>query len=823
MTERWVCLCALMALLLAGCSLSRLSGARVRRQIDFDWRFNKGEVARASDADFNDGQWSVVSLPHDWMVQEPMAEDNPSGTAGGFFPGGIGWYRKSLTLSKAQEGKQVYLEFDGVYRNSDVWVNGKHVGHRTYGYVSHYYDITSYVFFDKPNVVAVRVDGSLQPMDRWYSGCGISRHVWVTIVDSRHVPIWGTYVVTPSVQDTQAAVSVRTDVKNDSGDGQVCWLVTRIIDPCGNEVGRLSTEKMIAAGGIDAFEQDFVVYKPQLWDVDHPNLYRVASSVFNGDKLADDCETPFGIRTVEFTPNSGFLLNGRKVILRGVCLHHDGGSVGAAVPDAVWQHRLQILKNMGVNAVRLAHNPHAPEVLDMCDEMGLLVFDEMYDKWAWPWQFDDANPKWSPAEIEAYSKEFETTWERDLHDFVERDKNHPSVVIWSVGNETMEQLKDPNAGVQQLQAMVADVHRQDPSRKVTCALHPYGDDNPSRMMASVDVVSYNYRTQDMAGWHTQYPDYVWIASETKAYGNDTPKDWTKVDYSSNSWFYLQDFVAGQFIWAGIDYLGESRGWPDKGIRSGLIFTNGFRKPYSYFTESLYSIKPMVHIVVVDNVLAKKIAAEKTWQESWYGPPVSDHWTFPDSKGELMRVLTYTNCDSVELRLNGKVLGTKTPAESRDRVLRWDVPYSEGTLTALGRKGGDVVCRHELTTADAAANIVLVPDQMMLHPDGKDLAHVEVRITDDKGVVVPRATNSIHFSIEGPARIIGIDNGDMSDQSKPTALDRECRDGRLLLLVQADRDTGGRIAKAVDRVLGPDIVIKAEAAGLNPQSLKIRVR
>jgi beta-galactosidase len=823
MTERRIRKYAALCLFLAGCGRSSFNGARFHQQIDFDWRFSKGDVAAAGNVDFNDGLWSTVSLPHDWMVEGPIAKDNPSGVAGGFFPGDVGWYRKSLTLSKEQEGKKVYLQFDGIYRNSDVWVNGQRVGHRTYGYVSHFYDITPYVTFDKRNVIAVRVDGSVQPIDRWYSGCGIYRHVWVSVVDPVHVPIWGTYVTTPSVQEAQATVSVRTDVRNDSAQEQACRLVTRIIDPLGKEVSRLSSEEKITAGSAAVFKQDAMVSKPQVWDVDHPNLYKAASSVYVGGRLADDCETPFGIRTVEFTPGSGFVLNGRKLILRGVCLHHDGGSVGAAVPEAVWQRRLQILKDMGVNAVRLAHNPHAPEVLDMCDRMGLLVFDEMYDKWAWPWESNGANSKWPPTQIAAYTKEFEATWRQDLHDFVDRDKNHPSVAIWSVGNETMEQLKDPNAGVQWLQRMVANIHEQDPGRKVTCALHPYGDDNPSRMMGSVDVVSYNYRTQDMAEWHKKYPDYIWISSETKAYGNEAPKDWTQIDYSDNSWFYLRDFVAGQFIWAGIDYLGESRDWPDKGIRSGLIFTTGFRKPYSYFTESLYSSKSMVHIVAVDDVLAKKMAAEKTWQESWYGPPVSDHWTFPERKGRSIAVLTYTNCDLVELQLNGKSLGSQALANSRDRVIRWDVPYSEGTIVAIGHKDGQVVCRHELTTAGAAANIVLAPDQTTLHLDGKDMAHIEVRITDANNVLVPRAANKVHFTVEGPARIIGIDNGDMSDPSSPTSPDRECRDGRLLLMVQADRDTGGRLSKAVDRVLGPDIVVKAEAAGLNAQPLKLRVR
>jgi beta-galactosidase len=810
MTGKSIFFIAIVALLLAGCGQSSMDSARIRRNIDFDWKFSKGDVANAQNPDLDDQVWSTVNLPHDWMIEGPVLEDNPSGIAGGFFPGGIGWYRKSLKLSPEQKGKKVYINFDGIFRNSDVWVNGRHVGHRTYGYISHYYDITPYVNCDAENLIAVRVDCSAQPIDRWYSGCGIYRHVWLTIADPLHIPVWGTYITTPEIDDAKALVKLQTKIKNEYAGEQTCRLVTRIISPSGKMIDELSTEKIIDGDSLEVIEQQSSVSKPELWDIESPLLYTAVSFVYTNDKLVDTYVTTFGVRNVEFRPDSGFLLNGKKVILKGLCLHHDGGSIGAAVPDQVWQRRLKILKAMGVNSVRLAHNPHAPEILDMCDRLGILVFDELYDKWVWPWQEDGKKPaKWSQSLIDEYKRQFEASWEKDLTDFIDRDKNHPCVFIWSVGNETMEQLRDPNDAIRQLKRYIAKCHELDPSRAATCALHPHGK-NRSDMIHYVDVVSYNYRTKDMTEWHEQFPDYVWIGSETKAYRKEMPADWSKIDWSENSWFHLGDCVAGQYIWAGIDYLGESRAYPDKGIRSGIIFSNGFQKGYSYFAQSVYSEKPMVHIVALDDVLFKKITTEESWAKSWYGPPVSDHWTFPEREGRNIEVFVHTNCESVELELNGKSLGTKELADFPDRVIRWDIPYEKGTIVAIGKDNGKAVCKHKLTTAGEPAKVVLSADRTNLNANGKDVANIEVFVTDKNGVRVPRATNLIHFDVTGAGKILGIDNGQMSDLSRPADPDRNCMDGRLLLMVQADREAG-------------NVIVKAESTGLSSKPLKLKVR
>ena len=395
---------------------------------------------------------------------------------------------------------------------------------------------------------------------------------------------------------------------------------------------------------------------------------------------------------------------------------------------------------------------------------------------------------------------------------------------------TIEQLKKPEQGARILDSLVQFVHGYEPTRKVTCALHPgnaaEGHEVPSRFIHEMDVVSYNYRTKDIKDWHRRYPDYSWISTETKAYREDTPKNRAEVDYSNNSWFAVKPpstslgagpstslgagFVAGQFIWAGIDYLGESRGWPDKGIRSGILTTQGFPKPYAYFTQSIYSEKPMVHIAVLDDWLVRERESVHTWQESWYGPPVSDHWTFPEKTGQTVRVLTYTNCEAVELLLNGRSLGEKKLSDSFDRVIRWEVPYESGEIIAIGKNTGRTMCRHALKTAGTAIGIELSADRNPLRADGRDVAHVTVRVTDVKGVTVPSAKNLLRFTFQGVGVFLGADNGDLSDHALYSAPEREARGGTCLVLIQSLRSRG-------------HIRLTASAEGLKPGSVELRCR
>jgi len=756
---------------------------RVQLNLDFDWKFARGDFENASALDFDDSNWQQINVPHDWAVLEPVAENNPSGNPGGFFTGGVGWYRKSIEIPAEHQSKKFYLTFDGIYRNSDVWLNGQKVGHRFYGYVTHYYDITPFLRFDAPNLLAVRVDASQQPNDRWYAGCGIYRHVWLTIANPLHIPIWGTYVTTPEVSTEQVQVQIEIKVRNDDQQITDCRLNVQILDADGALVAQADSEQPVRAGEHTTFKHRLTVKSPKMWSPEQPYIYRAVSAVYVNNQLVDQTETPFGIRSVVFSADSGLILNGKKVIMKGVCLHHDGGSVGAAVPDRMWERRLEILKKIGVNAIRFAHNPHAPELLEMCNRLGFLVFDEAFDKWVIP----PNNQQLAPE------NQFLATWQQDLTDFIDRDKNHPCVMLWSVGNEVNEQLSDPEEAERLLKMLVEHVHQQEPSRPVTYALHPAhaeaGHEVPSRLIHEMDLVSYNYRTQNFKTWREKWPDYVWIASETKAYRTDTPQNRADIDYANNSWFFLNDFVAGQFIWAGIDYLGESRGWPDKGIRSGIIYTTGFIKPYGYFTQSIYDDNPMVHIVVLDDSLVHELETIETWQISWYGPPVADHWTFPTKAGHTVQVLTYTNCEAVELILNQESLGEKQLADFKDRVIRWQVPYEVGEIVAVGKNNNQEVSRHQLNTASSPTHLKLIPDRTELHADGRDVSHIEVRIEDKNGTLVPQARHLVEFALQGTGKIIGLDNGDMSDHTLPTSSSITTRNGRCLVIVQAARQTG----------------------------------
>ena len=516
--------------------------------MDFGWKFFLGDPASAQAPGFDDGGWRKVNVPHDWSVELPVAESNPSGTAGGFFAGGIGWYRKTFSIPPEWKNRTFGLEFDAIFRNSTIWLNGRPVGGRAYGYMPQHYDVSALVRTDSANVIAVRADASIQPYDRWYSGAGIIRNVRLNVKEAVHIPTWGTAVTTPGVTPEKAGVALAVRVNNNGTAAARSRLSTRILDPGGRTVARgRSTDGTVPAGGGETFSQTFSVKDPDLWSPGHPALYRTVSTVTVDGRETDVAETPFGIRTVRFSPDSGLILNGAKTVMKGVCIHHDGGCTGAAVPVRVWERRLEILKDLGVNAIRFAHNPHAPEVLDLCDRMGFLAFDEIYDKWAMPWQ-----PLWAPsAKIspKAFAAEFHATWKRDLRDFIDRDRNHPSVVIWSVGNETIEQLRNPEKGVRILDSLVRFIHGYEPTRKVTCALHPGkasdGHEVPSRFMRSVDVVSYNYRTKDMADWHRLYPEVCWISAETKAYREDRPENWAETDYSNNSWFAVRPFDYAQ--------------------------------------------------------------------------------------------------------------------------------------------------------------------------------------------------------------------------------------------------------------------------------------
>jgi len=764
--------------------------ARDRSVFDFDWKFTKGDFPAAKDVGFDDSGWREVQVPHDWSIEGPASEDNPSTATNGFFPGGVGWYRKHFQLSPRDRDKKIIVEFDGIYMNSDVWINGHHLGHRCYGYISFYYDLTPYLHHDAPNVIAVRVDNSHQPTDRWYSGCGIYRHVWLTATDKLHIPKWGTYITTPRVSQREAVVRVETKVVNESASAAECTLLTRILYD-DKVISELVAKKRIDVASTSVIVQEATLRDPKLWSPGAPNLYKVATYIKDRKGIRDQHETVFGIRKPEFIPGKGFFLNGRKMVLKGVNIHHDAGCLGAAVPDRAVERRLKTLKEMGCNAIRLSHNPHSPELLDMCDRMGLMLISEYIDKW--DLKFEGYGGKTQP---------FMETWELDVKEWVDRDKNHPSVILWSLGNETVEQLKDPERGVELLKMLAAYVKKIEPSRKITCAMHPGSDwleggKTPSPMIHHMDVVSYNYRTHDFDAWHKQNPEYLFIAAETQAYTAKWPPPPNTLDYSRNSWFAAKDrdYVVGHFIWAGIDYLGESKGWPDRACPVGQINTCGFRKPHSFFTQSIYSEKPMVYLAVHDDSLAKALSGISHIHKMWYEPPILSHWNIPVEQGRKIAVYTFTNCVSVELLLNGRSLGVKSLADFGDRVIRWDVPFEKGTIKAIGRNAGESACEHRLRTAGPAKRLELIADRPEIAADGQDVCHIEARVVDANGLVHPYAENLIEFDVKGEGRLIGVDNGDVADHFDYKGKKVSARGGKCLAIVQSTRERGQIVVQA----------------------------
>jgi beta-galactosidase len=783
---------------------SRLISHRKKDSFDFDWKFFKGDAEGAYIPNYKDGSWRDVNLPHDWSIEGPYGEKEPSSGPGGYLPTGIGWYRKNFRLPDGQRDSAFLLEFDGVYQNSDVWINGTHLGLRPYGYVPFAYDITPYVNLKEENVVAVRVDNSLQTNCRWYSGSGIYRRTWLLSTGPLHVAHWGTFVTFPRVSQDSATVEVKTRIASSLKADALCSLTTTILDKDGVAIKETESSQEVAANGEYAFVQQLVLSKPNLWSVKSPYLYTVRSTVRESGIVVDEYDTPIGIREAIFDTNLGFLLNGERIKLNGVCIHHDAGSVGSAVPERVWERRLEILKEMGCNAIRTSHNPYSSEFMDLCDRMGFLVMAEAFDEWKVP-----------KGQIKnGYSLHFDEWYERDLQNFIHRDRNHPSIVLWSAGNEIGDQSA-PN-GAETLRKLLAVFHSEDPTRLVTAGCDRIASDPPSNtarpeFLALLDVVGYNYvdRWRDRANKYYSidreaFPQRRFIGTESSGMGcirgdyralfpdGAAPANRRRFTFEENLdinveslWKFVRvyDYVAGDFMWTGIDYLGESF-WPMKSAFAGVIDTCGFKKDGFYFYQSQWTDKPMLHL--------------------------APHWNWKGKEGHLIPVTCYTNCDTVELFLNGRSLGVKgyefpragmegtygnMPARAKvlkttsDLHLSWDAPFEAGTLKAVATKDGKVAATAEVTTTGEPAAISLSVDRAVIAADRRDVAHIVVEIRDGSGLVVPTANNEITFELQGEGKLIGVDNGDPFSHEDYKAAHRLAFNGLCLAIVQSTDKTG----------------------------------
>jgi beta-galactosidase len=744
--------------------------ARIITSFDQDWRFFKGDVPGAEKSDFDDSAWRVLNVPHDWSIEGPYEEKNPTGGAGGFLPADVGWYRKHFTLPADYAQRRVFIEFDGVMANSDVWINGQHLGKRPYGYVSFRYEFTGKLNFaaNKPNILVVRADNSAQPASRWYSGAGIYRHVRLVATDPVHIDQWSTFVTTPKIEADQAVVRVQTAVVNQSDAPCEVFLQISIIAPDDKTVQTADTEpQTIAAGKSADFKKDIIVKNPQLWDLDHPVLYRAVAKVREGNSTLDNEVVSFGIRDFKFEPATGFWLNGKNFKIKGVCLHHDGGAMGAAVPLGVWERRLESLKQIGVNGIRTAHNPPAPEFLDLCDRLGLLVMDEFFDCWTVGKNRYD------------YHLYFEDWSKIDAGDTIRRDRNHPSVILYSVGNEIHDTPKEELAkGI--LKGLVEVCHENDPTRPVTQALFRpnVSHDYDNGLADMLDVIGTNYRDAELLAAYQAKPTRKIIGTEQ---GHDR-----------KIWLTLRDNSpeAGQFLWTGIDYLGESRGWPIVVAGSGLLDITGKPKPMAFQRQSWWSEKPMVSI-------ARRVASARATSADPGFEPLNRRqsqfcdWTPQDAGPHEEDVEVYSNCDDVELVLNDKSLGSK-PRNADDAPRTWKVAFETGTIKAIAKNKGQVVANDELQTAGKPAKIVLAADRNKLSTDWDDVCCVTAIVTDENGVLNPRANDLISFNISGPGVIAAVANGNRSSHALFQTSQRRVFQGQCMVIVKAGAGEGRQI-------------------------------
>lgn len=764
-------------MMVACCCFTLTLFARQRDLFDFDWKFALNDQVGAEQMGYDDSKWRTLDLPHDFSIEGPFvgSKEEKELAYNGFRPLLKGWYRKSFATTPAMAGQRVVLEFEGVYQKASVYVNGAFVCSNLNGYLDFTCEITKHL---KPagemNVVAVIADNTTGQTSRWYTGGGIYRHVWLLVTDRPYVTRYGTYVTTPKITEKEAWVNVQTDVKNEETNVVWATVISDIVDPSGKQVASANALAPIHPGELYTYRQQIDVPNPNLWHFNTPNMYKLVTRVVVENKERDCYETPFGIREIRMT-RDGFFLNGKKEFLRGFNVHHDHGCLGAAAFDRAIERRFQEMKALGCNAVRLSHNPHATKVLEYCDRLGMLVYDEAYD------QRND--------QFYGVGGAFKASWTNDLETFMKRDRNHASVFVWSLGNEGKDIFK-PDFGYAQSTAMVKVMRSVDPSRLTTqgqypirwdgwrqsqVKIHPdWLNDPPHQATFASDVFSSNYMEGKWADDRQKYQQFPFISSESTT-GDNGRGAWAKMD---------KETACGIFYWGGIPYVGESHWWPIKSWMSGFLDLCGFRRPSAYDVQSYFTDKPMIYIAI------NRPESTRIWNDVKISQShLLSHWNFKN--GEAMSVETYTTGEEAELFLNGKSLGVKKcegkPGEGPRLI--WSVPFEPGVLFAVARKQGKEIARYELKTAGEPASIRITPDRATLKADGQDLSHIMLEVLDANGVLVPEATNMVHFAVTGQGTNAGVDNGDPASSELFQADKRSVFQGRALLVVRCKRQAG----------------------------------
>ncbi len=786
-------------------TLSAQTNKRIEEVFDFDWKFSKVELPEREyeeimpgdtpgsplssqtnrrpfrrpierkdvllpaemgleAMDYDDSSWELVQTPHDWNIKDKF--DSESSGSAASLPEGIGWYRKTFHVPSSMKNSSVSILFDGIFQKSDVYINGHHLGTHPYGFTSVYYDLTPYIRYGEDNLIAVR-SSTVGGRPRWYAGGGIYRHVKLIYTSPVHVDIYGTYVTTPVVSESKAKVNTVTTVVNDFDKDTDVVICQQITDKNGKVVAKAQSERMAIKGKSKAdVSVSLSIDNPHLWDIDNPDMYCLHTTVRNGRKDVDQYQTPFGVRTFVFDAQNGFSLNGKRLKLHGFALHQDAGGLGVAVPDRSYERRLEILKEYGVNAIRMAHNQPAKELLDLCDRMGFIVIDEGLDKW-----------------MDGYYKElFDEWWQKDLADMILRDRNHPSIVMWGIGNEVTEAWQEGNTGIERAIMMQDFVHELEPTRPVNIACQ---NNHKVEFGAVPDVIGYNYLEARAIAEHKLYPERKVVITEELPYWSGEEgnlRSYTPI----NPWNLIKDndFIAGGFIWSGVDYLGEashpSRGWPN-----GLFDICMFEKPRASYHRVMWSDSPIVRIAVRDNGLDQDFG-----RDLWQWPATKDDWTYPSEyNGKMMDIETVTNCEEVELYHNGKKMGRHKTADFTNNTIIWHIPYNPGTLTAKGYDDNELVAEYTICTTDEIVDFIIEPDRTVLDADGQDLSHMTVTLVDKNGNRVQNDDRMVYVSVQGKGRLLAVDSGELRVED---SFDRESvktQYGRALAIVQSLRDSG----------------------------------
>ena len=819
-------------------AVGMLSVASLRAQsrqqwsVDLGWHFLLGDPAGAESAALSDASWRTVNLPHDWSIEGKIDKESLSGQGGGYLPGGIGWYRKSFLAPAAWQGKRLSVEFDGVYRNASIYLNGQKLGLHRYGYTSFAYDLTPALKYGSTNLLAVRVDDSELPNTRWYSGAGIYRRVRFVLTEPVHVGHWGVFVATRAATANAASLAVATTVANDSAAAVEATLRTVIFDSDGREAARAEMPVKLAAGASDELQQKIAVANPALWYPEQPKLYRARTQVMVAGKVVDEQETRFGIRTLAWSPEKGLLLNGQSIKLNGGSVHHDNGPLGAAAFDRAEERRVETLKAAGFNAVRTAHNPPSPAFLDACDRLGLLVLDEPFDVW-----------KTGKVKFD-YSTIFDAEWQGDLDAMLLRDRNHPSIILWGIGNEIPDVFT--GAGTPIAEKLIARVRHFDTTRPITQAFPgaTYGAKIDS-VMNQLDISGYNYNIQINGDKdHERVPGRMMVTTESMPASV----------YELWKLHHAHPYTLGEFVWTSIDYLGESGigvahylpaeqadkmgqmvgmmnqmlssmgadgknpfegfanaapkkddpaaasmaimmgGYPWHAANCGDIDLTGYRKPQSYYRDIVWNggnrLYTTVHLPAP--------AGQKEVAVAWSVPQTLPSWSWPGQEGKPLAVDVYTDAETVQLLLNGKLIDEKPVAEAK---AVFDVPYAPGELKAVALRNGHEVASQILATTGKAASLRLSADRTALAADGEDLAFVTVEALDASGRLDPNAAEFVDLEASGAATIAAVGNGDGTDETPYTGHRLHLFHGRGLVVVRTTAAAGSIELKAEAQALG----------------------